>query len=557
MKKLLKSKLFKSRVFKPAAACVCAAVVICLVYFVLRYFSAPAVDYYIKNDAAGSVRISVTVSRLPFAPFAGRGAAEFFLCAYQMTGVSCVDENGTRVDYTARDGRLAIDMGNRRAVNFSYGVSCPPAASVTAFSGEEALIVPADGARRLEFRGDSYDGASAVFPYARLDNPSWLDLYGLNKSCFCFGNFRRYSPGGGVSLFVEQSADKSEDQDIAGAVRAVDLYYQGVFGKSGAYSLIITGRDKGGADNAIVGGRSIMLPFDIGSAEDCKALCHSLFYPYFDTSVSGQSYRFPPNLWLNRGLATYYGVLALDALPRNMRDSLSLNSADGFNELYVRYLYFQIKEPFTYNATPGDESAAGRAAGEFYYYTKAPLVVADIENRTGGKNALLKNMIGNAGDGYTVSKLMGDTLGASASDILDCLNGKKLVPAPIPPPANDPVRVMRAISDYELTLASWQRVSSPDYPVETLYPLDPIKVLDTTNSLGVTFGDGATESAVRDYSMTLYVLLRQYALRAYVCNLSMDDPTLRFDLAQSGNVQNWERYIQDNGLEVFDDAGGR
>jgi hypothetical protein len=523
-----------------------------LLWAAVWYFSAVRLDYYIKTEFGGTVRITASLNQTPgFAP----DTAEFSVCAYEMSDISCVDEKGTRVEYEIKDGTITLDnIKDNRTVNFSYSVYCPPIASITAFSWDDILALPPDiTARRVTFAGETFDGAMMVFPYDEIRNPAWIDWHNISTSCFVFGSFRQSKLESGVTLYIDRSIDESSDKGISEVVDPVNLYYQSVFGKKPDFSLIIAGRDDEGLSVGIVGGKTIALPLDTDNANDCKTLCHSLFYPYFDTYVAAGSFRFPPNLWLNRGLATYYENLALDTLPQTVRDTLELGSAGGLSELYTRYLYYHIKEPAAYKITPAEESILSMAAAQFYYYTKAPLVVAAIENLSGNRNMLLKSLMEN--ENFSVSNAVYHTVGESATDILGYLNDEKIIPAPLERETEDHVETMQVIMNYEYILNSWYRLSSPEYPLEEIDALNPMAVLNMTTSLEIAFADEETESAVWDYSRVVFVLLRQNALRTFACGESLEDPALRFALASEENTVRWQQYIRKNDLAEFDNAG--
>ena len=544
-----------SRLKRVSLLIVSVTVCLALVCVYLWFFNGETLGYSLRTEADGSVRISITIRQPAFFRL---GSAEFFSCAYEMTDTICVDENGSRVEYTIRDGKIKLEsIENHKIVNFSYEIFCPPLTSITAFSGEDALIIPTDWSdfSTITIEAESFDASSIILPFTRIKNPAWIDMHNLSKSCFALGNFREYEIGEGVTLYIEASLEAAGDSELFDVVKSVNLYYQGVFEKKPKYSIAITSRGDFSEAAEIVGGQSMIMPLDINDPDECRAFCHSLFYAFFDNFVDAKELRFSPNIWLNRGLATYYENLSLDALPQTIRDNNDLESVNELNKLYTRYLYFQIKEPFAYNATPGEEEIINGAAAQFYYFTKAPLIVAWIENHSGNNHSLIRNLIKNSGDNEnSVTRLIYDTVGDIASEILDYLNNEKYITAPSNrEEEQDAMEILRVITEYENILDSWYQLSSPEYPVERLYLLNPTKVLEMTDELGIIFSDAETESLVWGYSSTLYIMLRQNALRAYVCGAEFDDPALRFVLADNDNIQLWESFISENELEDMDD----
>ena len=507
-------------------------------------------EYYLKNEASGAVQINVTLRQPIFFKLEN---AEFYVCGNEMSDIKCVDENSSRVEYTIKDGIIELkNIGNHQLVSFSYEVNSPPVASITAFSGNEALIIPVDWTNlsRITIDADSYDNADIILPSTSINKPAWIDIHNLSKSCFAFGNFRKHKSSGNVAVYMGNALSEDEDTAILDAVNAVNLYYKEVFSGIPRYSLVISPRDEDGKAAEIVGGLSMIMPFDINNPDDCKAFCHSLFYAFFDKYVDLKELRFSPNIWLNRGLATYYESLSLDVLPESIPGGEGLKSEIDLCHVYTRYLYFRTKESSTYNATPGEEGILNSAPAQFYYYTKAPLIVAFIENQSGNNHSLIKNLIKNSGKtDYTVKQLMYDTVSEKTSNVLDLLNNKNYIPAPTDYREKDSLAIFRAIVDYEYVLDSWYLQSSPEYPVEVLRPLNPAKVLDMTDELNITFSDSEIEALVWDYSVTLFALLRQNALRAYACDADISDPALRFFLATSENKQIWEEFILEHGLE--------
>ena len=104
---------------------------------------------------------------------------------------------------------------------------------------------------------------------------------------------------------------------------------------------------------------------------------------------------------------------------------------------------------------------------------------------------------------------------------------------------------MTDLNDIENQLASWMTGLPGKYPTEELNMKTIQKIENRSEFQSVHFSDGQTEQSVQNFSPVIDSLLKEYALRANICNVSFNDPELRSKLLlDAKNKAKWTAWIE-------------
>ncbi|MFR2562920.1 MAG: hypothetical protein ACLS8R_09775 [Anaeromassilibacillus sp.] len=191
-------------------------------------------------------------------------------------------------------------------------------------------------------------------------------------------------------------------------------------------------------------------------------LSHRMFHAYFDHAVPTQTFHAAPNLWFYEGLATYYENASMGALPEAQREVLDIRPEWQFNSLFNRYLTIKIKDPALFSFAPMDEADLSESAGrtEFLHYIQAPLVVKLVEDRaeerSGGKDAVLRAVLEKGGEDFSPAALLAELLGEDGGEVYNrWFQSEELLPmGEDADPAYPEERALGDVADVVM-LASW------------------------------------------------------------------------------------------------------
>lgn len=446
--------------------------------------------------------------------------------------------------------------GQRGAVEDTYCV----------FDGGQALILP------MEFYQDGFpqeetvvhslrvslqprEGWTAILPFEELRGVTWADAYNLNNDAFAMGDFTLLAPAeqtGGANVYGIAGEESRLAEETAAGIAALRGYYTERFGHAERpYNIVLL---PGGEADAIGGAgvHSVCATFDADSRRDWELLSHRMFHAYFDSAVRTQTFHAAPNLWFYEGLATYYENVSLAALPQGLQEQLEIRPAWQFNSLFNRYLTIKIKDPALFSFAPMDEAQISESEGrkEFLHYIQAPLVVKLVEGlasaRSGEADNLLNAILKNPDAEFEASTVLSDLLGGEAGTIYNqwfCSDA--LLPLwEDADPEYPEQRALDDVTDVETMLASWMAQQLGQYPSD-LPDLDTARRLESTDAfLAASFADAETEALVQAHCPAIWMLLKQYALRAQVCGVPFDEPMLRYRLlADEDNLQKWTDWM--------------
>ncbi|HZG76993.1 MAG TPA: hypothetical protein VEZ72_14165 [Paenibacillus sp.] len=520
---------------------------------------------------------------------------------------ACTDDRGKKLECSFGNGVVDIRSDEADIVRFDYSVKLGEIAKhghqgiyndyLLAFSGEQALMLPlaAYAADEREVRRSigrmivEVDGrepwSTALVPFAEdtdagtrtaLDRPTTNDLLHLRKSAFVFGAFDRIATTkgrGSFDVYYLSDSDKysqlrPSEGTLEGLNRMYD-FYAALFGFDvPRMSVVLLPRgDREGA-YTFAGADSLILAstFIDTYKRDWELMSHRMFHAFFDTKVTASRYRAAPNQWLYEGLATYYENVSMNALPAPLKAALGVDVAESFNTLYRQYVYMTLKDGTLLNFPPMEEGNIqhSHALSEFLHYTKAPLLVRAIEDRsferTGERNPMLRAILEYpTGDKLKLDAVVHHALLEETNDFASrYLFGRELLPLwqHVYGVKENAGQVYLELNLIEHVLGSWFRLEKEGFPVEELDPDNAAAVAALAEKADAHFAPPELERLVRAMSPTVFHLLRQYALRAQVVGVDPSDPELRFKLlGDEEAVHKWEAFLQENGAEPLEKFG--
>ncbi|EKD94385.1 MAG: hypothetical protein ACD_26C00078G0001, partial [uncultured bacterium] len=357
-------------------------------------------------------------------------------------------------------------------------------------------------------------------------------------------------------IFIDAISRNNFTKDVETGIINLFAYYDKTFG-SKLYScpIVLIRKDptiqSKDIINGAVGAKSLSITLNPDSAYFWRTLSHTLYTAYFESKISIRNIHYPPDTWLYKGLATFYENLSMDSLPEVIKGNFGLSSMQGLRDIYSKYLYFRLKEPAVFKISPADEGSALDGQLQFYYYTEAPLVVSQIEfimSRDSKKgSALLEYLLKHSNDkSIMVGRMVAALIGDKEQVIREYLSGEKIMPFPGPLSSEEEAsKVVKVLNDYEQLLSTWIRAFRPDYPTDEIVMLNPEKISDEVIKRNIRFAEDDVEKMVGDYSPTILMLLKQYALRMDVCGeKNIKEPLLKFKLlGDEKNITKWSTFI--------------
>lgn len=564
--------------------------------FVKPTLSTVKLEYTIKPHSADDQIIGINIRIIRKTNMASKnfsmGKGNF-----SPSNTKCIDNNGKAILFSEKDDKLVIGpvKSDAKYIDLSYEVKIGDFNgtgyqgayydNLIAFNGDNTLYFPYftydddsyNNINRfiseIKIKADVEEGINSVIPYQKkynviqvepviIKNPDWKVIYNLGKSCYAFGNFDEASikgTKGDIHVLLDPQYKSNLTEETESLLSTLYDYYADLFGSElKNYPILILRNNPSDANMTVggIGGKSLGISINPNNSNEVRTLSHSLYSAFFDSKVNSINLHYQPNLWLYKGLATYYENMSLDYLPENIRNKFDFNSSSGFKELYSRYIYFRLKEPVMYKLSPADEKSAMQGQLQFFFYTEAPLVVKTIEeiSNTNKKQGALSYLIKHKDDKtINIGELMLDTLGQSEQIIRNYLMGDTILPySGVVVNKEDPDKIINQLDSYERLLCSWNQQEMPIYPYDKIYLLDPNKLADEIIAKDVKFASDEMEKMVGTYSPTIFMLLKQYKLRADVCSLKdINDPMLKFKLlSDKDNENKWYDYLSKLGVDV-------
>lgn len=498
---------------------------------------------------------------------------------------SCADEKGRAHPVRQKETAVELPLGRAEKAFLTYEVQLASlgkhgyrgysSENFCAFDGGQAFLLP------MEFYQEGYppnrtvvgslsitlktqSGWTQVIPYTELKNVVWRDAYNLNNNGFFMGRSGSYTLAGekgGLKIYAAGQDGKSLSGAARDGIATLYDYYAGLFSLSGKPYQVILLPPGGESGASVIGGAgtgSVCSTFDPGSKRDWELLSHRMFHAYFDTVLPAQEFHAAPRLWLYEGLATYYENRSMGKLPPDLQTALGIRPEQQFTSLFNKYLYIRMKEPALFSLTPMEEkevteSDGGSAKIEFLHYIQAPLVVRLTEDliskRTGTGDTLLSELLKDRGHSGPPScrELLSRVLGAEAEGVYQkYFLSNSLLPLWYLRDSGYPEqRTLADLNDMDYLLATWLAPQTGKIPYEKLDLATVQKIRDRPEWRSAHFSDSRTEQEIRDYSPVIDALLREFALRAKICHVPWDDPSLRYKLLLDADNRNkWSTWVK-------------
>lgn len=497
---------------------------------------------------------------------------------------SCIDKNGLRTPVQQTDHSIDIYLGRGKKTILAYeaqigklgkhGLRGSTSEDYCVFDGGEAFLLPMEYYEtacpeseavigELSITVKKKDGWTEAIPYTDIKNVTWADAYDLNNNSFCMGLFSSHNirlNSDSLKIYTLSQSKEALTDSVQNGILALYRYYAGLFPSSPKNYSIILLPSAEEAGFSVIGGAgtgSVCAAFNANNKRDWELLSHRMFHAYFDSIFRTKEFHSAPRLWFYEGIATYYENRSMGFLPKELQTALGIRPEQQFTSLFNRYLYVRLKDPALFSLVPMDEekirkSEAGDAKIEFLHYVQAPLVIRLMEEisyrKTQKSDFLLKYLLENKSspDRRTYAQLLSGIPGNQKEEIYqNYFVADHILPLWfLRDNTYSQEQTLSDLNDIEYQLASWIPAQSEKYPPEELNMKTVQKIQNSTAFQSVLFSDRQTEQSVRNYSATVYSLLKEHALRADICNVSLDDPELHYKLSGEKNKAKWTAWVE-------------
>lgn len=499
----------------------------------------------------------------------------------------CYDYKSNKIEFNEKGNLVEIHNENESSIRFTYTIKLGQLdkhghrgglyTDLLTFDGGEVLILPADAfsidqkdikvsVGKISIGYDIPKNWVSIVPFSKvtglenktiteLSYPAWSDIYDLGKSCFAFGKFKKYSYENGngmLEVFIDSANNFSYTDEVRGGLNSIYKYYANLFGRDINFSILLLRKDVNDG-LYIIGGSSTQTlgaTFDPDKARDWQLMGHRFFHAFFDTAVRRTTFHDAPQLWFYEGLATYYENMSMSSLPSSIRERVGLDVSEDFLTLFKQYLYMREKDKYFFSFTPMDEEKFKNYKGitEFLHYTQAPLVIKAIDDigylKYGEHDRLLKYILSNSEkQDLGLNELIQYAIGDESNSFINTyMNTNELLPMWYlgDGKVENTQKTLQGLNDIEYSQWTWFRLLDAEYPLDTLSDKGLQILSHEAVEAGVHFAPEVTETEIKKLSPMLYALLQQYALRAKVCGIDIDDKMLRYELI--GNEVNLEKW---------------
>lgn len=546
------------------------------------------IEYTVKPYSVEQKQLAVDIK---IKPLSGGTSKTFVLAKGSMktSDEKCTDNLDRSVNFRSDNGIIVIDKLGEGAeyLKYSYNVSIGGTGKhgdngqiyqdLLTFAGESVLALPIralnydnpkeDVIKKITVRCSVPDSWESIIPYPKKDakntseieNPDWLTLYELRQGSFTFGSFDKdihMNSDSGYTVYIDPKARQYYDMNAKKGIESIYNYYCKLFGNGlNNYNIVLL-RNNDETNNYIIGGvctQNLASTFDSQNKRDWQLLSHRLFHSFFETKIPSDKFIKAPLLGFYEGLATYYENMSLNSLPQNIRDTLAISSDKEFAYLFERYSYMRLKEPKNLALVPSEENLLQESPAriEFLHYTQMPLTINYLEDlinkKTGKKDNILNFIIEKSSDNTTmVENIVDKLLGKDSKDFeAKYLNGTDIVPlwSILANRQESSTAVIKRLNEYEYDLYTWFRMENQLYKYDQLEETNLEKLAKEAEVEGACFADTDTEYIVKKSSPLIYELLKEYALRAKVCNIDYKDISLREKLLTGqSNLEKWDTF---------------
>lgn len=516
-------------------------------------------------------------------------AITFYTGDKAVTLKASTDGGGLQFPVSQQEDNIGLYLGRAKKVTLIYEVQIASSGkhgyrgysteNYCVFDGGQAFLLPMEYYQegyppdkavvgRLSVTMKARRGWLSVFPYTELKNVTWFDAYSLNSDSFFMGACTLIGEKDGLKIYAVSQSEKAIQDTAVKGIAALYNYYADLFSfRQKPYQVILL-PSAGESGFSVIGGAgtgSVCATFDPAKRRDWELLSHRMFHAYFDTALRVQEIHKAPRLWFYEGLVTYYENRSMAQLPKEIQVSADIRPEQEFTSLFNKYLYMRTKDAAQFSLAPMEEqrirdSKEGGPQIEFLHYIQAPLVVRMIEDlnekRTGKHDALLMELLKNRGSSSLLSwrELLARVLGNDAEPVYQkYFLSNEFLPLWYLRDSNySEQRTLNDLNDIDYLLATWMMSQQGQIPYEELNLTTVRKIKDRPEWGLIHFSDSQTEQNIEKYSPVIHALLKEYALRANICNLSLNNPALRNKLLlDKDNIVRWDAWMNSVSLPEY------
>jgi len=456
------------------------------------------------------------------------------------------------IQYTVTLGRLA-----------KHGHQGYLSENLALFGGEQLFLIPAIGkAAGIEVQFRISPEWKSILPPSgtnrtvEISDSTWLGIYHLMKNNYAFGSFDHQTTSPDF-YFLKDSFPMNQRQKIATGARQVIQFYETRFYQvlDNFHFVFVPESSAGEYLMGGIGPSTLGFTLNPDALRDWQLLAHRLFHVFFDRKIHRQEFYAPPYLWLQEALAVYYEILAPAVLTAEFPD---YRPEKTFAELYRRYLYFYFKNPELFRITPENEqNLAFEGQTEFLHYTQAPLTVLALAHEISRQNsaapadliwqwlaqteptapAEMPVSLGNLSGSQLESFFANHVSGAALLDLREPLRTEAEKKT-----ATTRVEIFKSLQEYEYLLWTWFRHVPEQFSAKSIETENFEQLLEQAEARQISFAAPEQEKLVRDFSPTVYGLLKIHFLRLAVCGIDPAAPTRNQYLQHPENQKKWQDF---------------
>lgn len=544
------------------------------------YYNHPYdLQYNIKISSISNKQLFVNL-KLSNLSFKYKRDLKLYKSDILMKDINIIDSDGEKVNYIDKDNTIEIKNINKSSININYiadlgylgkhGHRDAIYQNLITFDGGSVLLLPSvtyygddneikDAIKSISVEINKPEKLTSIMPVqGKLNNPTWYDFLNLRMSSYTIGDFKKYTFHKGKDVFNiyidNENSNKYSDSDIEGLNNIYDFYSKLFNGPLHNFSLILLRNDPVDKDSIIsgVGMKNIASSFNSNNLRDWQLMGHRMFHSFFDNNIRLQNFHYAPQLWFYEGLATYYENMSMNSLPKKIKERVGIDVNRSFSDLFERYVYMRLKDPYLYTMVPMDEAKINSQGKiEFLHYTQAPLIIKAIEDVTSRKSGtydnVLKYIIKNKNNNINIREIIRSLLGDNSTQFINnYLYDDQIIPLwYLSAKSENQEYVIKQLNEFEYLLWTWFRLEIKDYPLDTIDTITS-KGIDILSNIAIDrdlhFASVDIENKVNKLSPTVYKLLKIYSLRANVCDIDYLDPLLLFKLNENNNIQKWEKF---------------
>ena len=548
--------------------------------FSMHYSLKPDDDPYIK---VLSVSIRMDIDKL-----SPEQMIYLYRASVRSPILSCVDDKGNDVSTVQTIQLMSIGPidPEAKSITMKYDVMVGGSrnyvqcfgdyySDLLVFSGEHVLMTPYlnySEQQKIEnyissftFNLEADYDWKAIIPYQeplsddfsfKVEKPTWSDFSAINKSSYCFGQFRAQDMGIGSPIYIDEAIVDSIPRLSMEILTTFINYYKGLFGDLPTDAPFVLLRNST-ENNAVilggVGGKGAAVSAEVNYPDECQTISSTLYHLYFDSKIKAPNLRYPPNLWIYNGLSNYYVAKSSMNLSQEIKDLYSLDIIDEPEMQYLDYLYFSLKEPDFLEQNPSLENSMDEVQSMYYMDIKAPVMIELINHAiadTCGENFItaLLDMAAKEKD-LNIDKFLKKKCGNYYEAVLRCFSGNSILPN------YRNFQLDGIVSDEDIT----SHLVGADTMFTNLFShghgyigyvsfplvlLDPDRFHQDVEALGVRYSTDEIQSEVKSFSTTLDQYLLQYAMFAKLAGYDEITYDNVKQMYTSANVELWIQYCE-------------